>query len=105
MKLTKRNAVQFLLYLLLTAGLVIVVMPFCYMISTSLKPNGALYEFPPHFFPSLQEITLENYDYILHQGKFYMNFLNSVLVSGITVAIAAFVAAALGFCIARFRFP
>ncbi|WP_278336123.1 hypothetical protein [Eisenbergiella tayi] len=28
MKLTKRNAVQFLLYLLLTAGLVIVVMPF-----------------------------------------------------------------------------
>ncbi|ODM02508.1 carbohydrate ABC transporter permease [Eisenbergiella tayi] len=105
MKLTKRNAVQFLLYLLLTAGLVIVVMPFCYMISTSLKPNGALYEFPPHFFPSLKEITLENYDYILHQGKFYMNFLNSVLVSGITVAIAAFVAAALGFCIARFRFP
>ncbi len=42
MKLTKRNAVQFLLYLLLTAGLVIVVMPFCYMISTSLKPNGRL---------------------------------------------------------------
>lgn len=62
------------------------------------------HEFPPHFFPSLQEITLELY-YILHQGNF-MNFLNSVLVSGITVAIiAAFVAAALGFCIARFRFP
>lgn len=56
MKLTKRNAVQFLLYLLLTAGLVIVVMPFCYMISTSLKPNGALYEFPPHFSRRLRKL-------------------------------------------------
>lgn len=26
-------------------------MPMIYMISTSLKPNGALYEFPPKFFP------------------------------------------------------
>ena len=34
-----------------------------------------------------------------------MNFLNSLLVSTVTVLIAAFVSSAMAFCIARFRFP
>ena len=93
-----------IVYLILIAGLCIVVLPMVYMISTSLKPNGALYEFPPRFLPSFSEITLENYRYIIGKGKFYINFLNSIFVSSITVLIAAFVAAALGFCIARFQF-
>lgn len=105
MKFNKKSMTQILLYVLLICGLIIVVLPMIYMISTSLKPNGALYEFPPRFFPALNEITPENYIYVLNQGKFYMNFFNSVIVSVITVAIAAAVASALGFCIARFRFP
>lgn len=105
MKFNKKSMTQILLYILLICGLIIVVLPMIYMISTSLKPNGALYEFPPRFFPALNEITPENYIYVLNQGKFYMNFFNSVIVSVITVAIAAAVASALGFCIARFRFP
>lgn len=90
--------------LILIAGLFIVVMPMIYMVSTSLKPNGALYEFPPRFLPRIKEITMENYEYIIWRGKFYINFLNSIIVSVTTVLIAAFVAAALGFCIARFEF-
>lgn len=91
-------------YLLLIAGILVVVMPMVYMISTSLKPNGALYEFPPKFFPRISEITLENYQYVMSQGKFYVNFFNSIFVSLITVLIAAMVSSALGFCIARFDF-
>lgn len=105
MKVGKKRLIDILLYLLLTCGLLVVVLPMIYMISTSLKPNGALYQFPPKFFPSLDEITLENYVYVLQESKFYLNFLNSVLVSVITVGIAALVASALGFCIARFKFP
>ena len=92
------------LYLLLVVGIIVVVMPMVYMISTSLKPNGALYEFPPKFFPQLSEITLENYQFIIGQGKFYVNFFNSIFVSVTTVLIAAMVASAMGFCIARFDF-
>lgn len=99
----KRTALW--MYVLLIAGMVIVVLPMVYMISTSLKPNGALYEYPPKFFPKLKEITLENYRYILLQGRFLRNFLNSVLVSVSTVALSAVVSSALAFCIARFRFP
>lgn len=97
-----QNAV---LYLLLLIGGAFSVLPMIYMISTSLKPNGALYEYPPHFFPQLSQITLENYLYIFQQEKFYLNFLNSLIVAMLTIVLAALIAAALAFCIARFRFP
>ena len=92
-------------YLLLLIGGAVSVMPMIYMLSTSLRPNGALYEFPPHFFPRPSEITFENYQYIFTQEKFYLNFLNSVLVAIITIVLAAFVSTALAYCLARFRFP
>ncbi|WP_242622768.1 carbohydrate ABC transporter permease [Lachnoclostridium sp. Marseille-P6806] len=90
---------------ILAAGVAVVVLPMVYMISTALKPNGALYEYPPRFFPSRQEITLENFRYILGQKKFITNFFNSAVVSVTTVLGSAAVASALAFCIARFRFP
>jgi len=105
MKLTRKTAVYAMIYLILAAGLAVVTLPMIYMVSTSLKPNGALYEFPPRFLPHLKEITVENYQYILQQSKFYRNFLNSILVSIITAGMAAIISSALGFCIARFRFP
>ncbi|MCI1397928.1 MAG: carbohydrate ABC transporter permease [Lachnospiraceae bacterium] len=105
MEMKKKNGMQALIYVLLILGMVIVILPMLYMVSTSLKPNGALYEYPPQFFPKLHEITLENYKYILSQRKFLGNFLNSIAVSVCTVAISAAVSSALAFCIARFRFP
>ena len=104
-KLKKRNITNAVKYLLLLLGGGVSVMPMIYMISTSLKPNGALYEFPPRFFPSADELTIENYQYIFQQEKFYLNFLNSAAVTLLTVVISAFVATALAFCLARFRFP
>lgn len=105
MKISKKAAYKGIIYLILTLGLIIVVLPMIYMLSTALKPNGALYEYPPRFFPKIKEITLENFQYILRQRKFGNNFINSIFVSTVTVAIAAVVAAAMAFCIARFRFP
>ena len=39
----KKTGIQIILHMLLIAGLSIVVLPMVYMVSTSLKPNGALY--------------------------------------------------------------
>ena len=104
-RFTKKNAANAVKYLLLLLGGAVSVLPMVYMISTSLKPNGALYEFPPRFFHSVEELTAENYQYIFAQEKFYQNFLNSAAVTILTVLIAAFIATALAFCLARFRFP
>ena len=99
------RTVTFYVWTILLLGGAVSVMPMIYMISTSLKPNGALYEFPPKFFPALDTVTIENYVYIFSQEKFYVNFLNSAIVAILTVVIAAFVSSALAFCLARFRFP
>jgi len=89
----------------LTIGVILSCLPMIYMISTSLRPNGALYEYPPRFFPQLQDVTVENYQYIISQNKFYINFFNSVIVSVSTVALAAIISSGLAFVIARFQFP
>ena len=90
-------------YVLLAIGTVIFTLPMIYMISTSLRPNGALYEYPPRFFPRWEALTLENYDYILHQSKFYMNFFNSVIVSVSTIVLAAAVGSAMAFVLGKFK--
>lgn len=95
---------QMVLHIFLIAGLIVVILPMVYMVSTSLKPNGALYDYPPKFLPTMEEITLENYKYILSQGKFYINFFNSMFVSVASVLITAVIASALGYVIARFQF-
>ncbi|MBO5159912.1 MAG: carbohydrate ABC transporter permease [Lachnospiraceae bacterium] len=101
----KKSFTQIILHVFLLSGLVIVVLPMLYMLSTSLKPNGALYEYPPKFLPALDEVTIENYVYILGQGKFYINFLNSVFVAVASVLLTAVIATALAYVIARFKFP
>lgn len=101
----KRDFIQILLHIILILGLVIVVLPMVYMVSTSLKPNGALYSYPPKFLPTFDELTIENFIYVLGQNKFYINFLNSVFVSIISVLLAAVISSALGYVIARFPFP
>ncbi|MGN0155870.1 MAG: carbohydrate ABC transporter permease [Lachnospiraceae bacterium] len=103
--MNRKRILQIFLHIILISALIIVVLPMIYMLSTSLKPNGALYEYPPKFFPALKEITMENYRYILGQGKFYLNFLNSMFVSIASVLITAIVASALGYVIERFEFP
>ena len=90
-------------YMLLAIGTVIFTLPMIYMISTSLRPNGALYEYPPRFFPRWEALTLENYDYILHQSKFYLNFFNSVIVSVSTIVLAAAVGSAMAFVLEKFK--
>lgn len=105
----KKNALRklranFLRYLLLAIGTVVCTLPMIYMISTSLLPNGALYEYPPRFFPKWEALTLENYQYILSQSKFYLNFLNSVFVSLSSVVLAALVSSAMAFVMGKFHF-
>lgn len=99
----QKNRSKIIRYFLLALGTVIFTLPMIYMISTSVRPNGALYEYPPRFFPKWEAFTLENYEYILHQSKFYLNFLNSAVVSLSTVVLAAAVSSAMAFVLGKFR--
>lgn len=95
---------NFFRYALLTFGAVFCTLPLVYLLSTSLRPNSALYEYPPRFFPTPKAITVENYRYIFSQSKFYINFLNSLFVSLSSVSIAAITSSAMAFIMGKFSF-
>ena len=95
---------KILRYFFLILLSLISLLPMLYMISTALRPNGALYEYPPHFFPPLDRITLQNFRYILSESKFAVNFFNSLVVSLSSVVVAALVSSALAYVIGLFNF-
>ena len=102
--MTKKRARLLFIYVLLAGGAILCVMPMVYMLGISLKPSGALYEFPPHLFPGPEQLTLVNFEEILAQSKFFYNFCNSVIVACLTVVLSAFISSAFAFCLERFRF-
>jgi len=104
MKSKKGKWAALLRYLLLLLGAAVSALPMLYLVTTSLRPNGALYEYPPRFFPRPGALTIENYQYILAQSKFYRNFLNSAFVALTSVALAALVSSAMAFAMGKFRF-
>jgi len=85
-------------YALLMLGLVIVLVPFVYMLSSSLKPQSFVFEMPPRLIPS--QITLRNYTEALKTDSFGVYFINSVIVAvsatGSTVVISSMLAYAFG---------
>jgi ABC-type glycerol-3-phosphate transport system permease component len=92
-----------LTYLLLLAGLAIVVVPFLFMVSTSLKPQAYTFEYPPRLLP--REVTLNNYVQALDKDRFALYFANSFFVAVSSTALTVFVSSLLAYAFARMEFP
>lgn len=90
-------------YLVLLAGLVVVAVPFLYMVSTSLKPQAYTFEYPPRLIPG--EITLNNYVQALTKDRFALYFANSLFVAVTSTALTVLVSALLAYAFARLEFP
>ena len=76
---------NFWLYAVATLIGFAVVIPFFWMISTSLKENGALMTVPIEWIPS--EPTLDNYRELFRMDNFYGAILNSFYLSVVSTAI------------------
>lgn len=90
-------------YLLLTVGAFVLVLPFVYMLSTSLKPRQLLMEYPPKLLPD--EPTLDNYAQALGANNFGLYFVNSAVVSIATTVLTVLLAAMMAYSFAKFRYP
>ena len=88
---------------ILSAGAVVMVLPFAYMLSTSFKPDRLVLEVPPKLLPS--HPTVANYVGAWTSNDFGRYFVNSVVVALITTAAAVFLSAMMAYAFARFRFP
>jgi multiple sugar transport system permease protein len=89
--------------LFLSAGAVVMALPFAYMLSTSFKPDSLVLRLPPEFIP--HHPTTANYTGAWSSNQFGHYFLNSVLVAVATTALAVLLSAMMAYAFARFRFP
>jgi multiple sugar transport system permease protein len=100
---TQQRLTKVITYSLLILGVLVVAVPFWYMIITSLKPQSYIFEMPPRLWP--QEITIRNYTEALGKDSFGLYFVNSLFVAVVSTALTVLVSALLAYAFARIKFP
>lgn len=92
------------LWLPLLVLTVFCLLPFVWMVITSLKPNAELYD--PKAFPlAIRHPSLEHYIGLLKETNFLLWTANTMLVAVIATAISLILGTLLAYPLARLRFP
>ena len=90
-------------YVALAAGLIVMVIPFLWMVISSIKPEAEVRAVPPTWWP--ETVTLDNYETLFRKLDFPVYFLNSTLVAlAVTVGNVVF-GSMLGYALAKLDFP
>jgi multiple sugar transport system permease protein len=76
--------------------------PFLWMLSTSLKPSEAIFSSPSQWLP--WPPTFEHYRALWLDTDFVRFFINSLVVAGGTTLISVVISVLAGYAISRFRF-
>lgn len=79
-----------------------VLLPFYWMITTSLKDERVVYQIPPEYWPSSP--TLSNYKNAFESTPISKYFLNSLINVSITLILVLLVSTMGAYAISRFRF-
>lgn len=91
------------LYLLVIAGAVVMVVPFLWMVSTSLKEHAYSIAFDPGLIP--ENPTFMNYVQAWKNSNFQLYFRNSLAVAVVSVILCVMISAMMAFAFARLQFP
>lgn len=89
-------------YVLLLAGILIVTIPFVYMVSVSLKPQAYTFEMPPQLFP--RQVTFEHYQEVFAKENLLIYFGNSLFVASLSTTGTVLISSLLAYAFARMRF-
>jgi multiple sugar transport system permease protein len=90
-------------HLILLLGAALMVTPFVWMISTSLKPPYELFTVPPTWIPSQPQ--WDTYVKAMSAGNFGRYAFNSLLLGVTNMASNVILSALAGYAFARLRFP
>jgi ABC-type glycerol-3-phosphate transport system permease component len=101
---TVRNGIKTLvLYVIILVMAALTLVPFLWMLSTSLKVREQLYAFPPEWIPS--PVSFESYRVLFDPLPFDVFFLNSLKVALLSLAGTLFACSLAAYAFARLRFP
>jgi multiple sugar transport system permease protein len=87
----------------LTVGVLVLLLPLVWMISTSFKREFDVFVYPPRLIPS--PFRLENYLDVFAQAPFARQYLSSLYIGVANVLTTAIIASMAGYALARLRFP
>lgn len=90
------------LYALLIVGAVIMLLPFVWMVSASLKPQAEIFQFPGELLP--RQPTLAAYADVWERIPFARFFLNSVVFAGGVTLISLLLDSLAAYALARLQF-
>jgi len=91
------------IYLILLLGAVLVFFPFAWTISTSLKSEQQTLEYPPTWIPD--PVQWENYPNALTARPFGRYYVNTTIITTLSVIGQVISSAIVAYGFARFRFP
>jgi ABC-type sugar transport system, permease component len=92
-----------LAYLLLTVVALLILFPYFWMITTSLKHQTKIFMFPPQWWPN--PIVWSNYtDVFKNQPHFPLYFWNSIYIAALTTIGTCIFAALAGYAFAKLNF-
>ncbi|MGI8484010.1 MAG: carbohydrate ABC transporter permease [Thermomicrobiales bacterium] len=91
------------LYVLLILFGILILMPFAYMISTSLKSRGEVFTTPVQWIPSA--LKWNNYSDALDQYPIARYFFNSILVAVCVTLLNLLTCSMAGYGFAKFKYP
>jgi multiple sugar transport system permease protein len=90
-------------HLLLLFGAAVMLLPFVWMVSTSLKPAAELFTVPPTWIPSQPQ--WDTYVKAMSAGNFGRYAMNSLLLGVANTVTNVLLSALAGYAFARLRFP
>ena len=99
----RTNSVKLLAYVVVTAGAVVLLIPFFWMLSTSVKPLAQAFAHPPVWIPIPPQWG--NYIEAWNALPFNRFFLNSLFITTFGMAAEILSCAIVAYGFARFRFP
>lgn len=90
-------------YLALLAVAALLVLPFLWMLSTSLKSNEQIFIIPPVWIP--EHLHWENYLNVFERIPFWFHLRNSILVTGLSIIGAVLSSSLVAYAFVGLRWP
>lgn len=99
----KLTAIDYVLFAILLLFAITIIVPFWNVLTVSFSTQKEATENPLMLFPS--DPTLENYRYLVNDGKFVVGFKNTILLLLIGVPLALFLTTTMGYALSKRYFP
>ncbi len=100
--LIKKRAVKIILHLILILISVTMLIPFLWMVVSSLKTNNEMFAIPPKWLP--EHWAFENYVYMFSAAPWMKYFFNTVWITAMTILGQIFICSMGAYSFARLNF-